>query len=499
MRQDGDVIPQKNNDRRFHSTEWKDLPYFDYLKQSYLLNSEFLAEVADNAVLDDEHKRKFKFFMRQFTDAMSPANFPALNPEAIKLAIETRGESVVRGLKHALGDLEKDRISMTDESAFKVGGNLAISPGAVVFRNDLIELIQYSPTTPQVFERPFLIVPPCINKYYILDLQPENSFVRYCVEQGMSVFLISWRNTPPEMGRTTWDDYLTHGVKQALNVVLEITCAKNINMLGFCVGGTLLACALAALPDDERGQVSSLTLLASMLDFCDVGEIAAYVDQAYVEKLERDFEQGGLLPGRDHAMAFASLRANELISFYVVNNYLKGKEPHAFDLLYWNSDSANLPGPMYAYYVRNMYLENNLKIANKLTMASASIDLGSLEMPAYVLATLEDHIVPWKSAYASAKLLTGDVRFVLAASGHIAGVVNPASKNRRNYWRNDTLSANAEQWFSNAVSIPGSWWGDWSAWLKRHSGKTKVTKKRLGAKDYPVIEAAPGSYVLTRG
>ncbi|MGH8718346.1 MAG: PHA/PHB synthase family protein, partial [Burkholderiales bacterium] len=401
MGANGESRPQPAQDRRFHSPEWKDLPYFDFLKQSYLLNSEFLGQAADNAALDAERKRKLKFFTRQFTDAMSPANFTAFNPEAIKFAVETQGESVVRGLKHALEDLEKGRISMTDESAFRVGGNLAITEGAVVYRNEFFELLQYSPATPQVFERPFLIIPPCINKYYILDLQPENSFVRFCVEQGHSVFLISWRNVPPEMGHANWDDYLTNGIMQGLKVTLAITRAKQINTLGFCVGGTLLACTLAALPAKERSKVASLTLLTSMLDFCDVGEIAAYVDRAYVEKLERDFAHGGLLPGRDLATAFASLRANELIWFYVVNNYLKGKTPLAFDLLYWNSDSANLPGPMYAYYVRNMYLENSLRCPNKLTMGGAAIDLGKLDMPAYVLATLEDHIVPWKSAYAS--------------------------------------------------------------------------------------------------
>jgi len=297
------------------------------------------------------------------------------------------------------------------------------------------------------------------------------------------------------MGQLTWDDYLTRGVMQAMKAALDITRAKQINPLGFCVGGTLLACALAALPPHERSKVTSLTLLTSMLDFCDVGEIGAYVDHAYVEKLERDFSEGGLLPGRDLAMAFASLRANELIWFYVVNNYLKGREPQAFDLLYWNSDSANLPGPMYAYYVRNMYLENNLKVPNKLSMAGAAIDLRVLDMPAYVLATLEDHIVPWKSAYASAQLLKGEVKFVLGASGHIAGVINPASKNRRNYWLNDALPSSAEDWRSTANSVAGSWWNDFSTWLKARSGGMKKAKTKLGAKNYPVIEAAPGSYV----
>lgn len=494
----GAVPPQSCDDRRFHAREWSDLAYFDFLRRRYLLNSEWLAEVVEHAGLEEKRKRKLRFLARQFIDALSPANFFALNPEAIKLSIESNGNSMLQGLKHALEDLEKGRISMTDESAFAVGRNLAMTPGAVVYRNDLIELIQYSPVTEQVFERPLLIVPPCINKYYILDLQPENSFVRYCTEQGISTFLVSWRNVPPEMGRTTWDDYLMGGVMRALRAVLDISLAKKVSVLGFCVGGTLLACALAALPRDGRTKIASMTLLTSMLDFCDVGEIAAYVDDAYVEKLERDFADGGVLPGRDLAAAFASLRANELIWNYVVNNYLKGRQPAAFDLLYWNSDSANLPGPMYSYYVRNMYLENNLKISNRLKMAGESIDIAKLDMPAYVLATLEDHIVPWKSAYASTNLLKGDVRFVLGASGHIAGVVNPASKNRRNYWRNDTLTGDAGEWFTGAASVPGSWWNDWSVWLKNHSGKLRKPRGKLGAKNYPMIEAAPGSYVMTR-
>ena len=483
------------HDRRFHSAEWKELPYFDYLKQYYLLTSQWLMELVESAKLDDEAKKKLRFFTRQYIDAMSPANFPATNPEVLKLAADSKGETINKGLKNFLEDLEKGHISMTDESAFEVGRNLAITRGAVVFENDLIQLIQYSPLTETVSAYPLLIVPPCINKYYVLDMRPENSFVRYAVEQGNNVFIISWRNIPPELGTLTWDDYLEQGVIQAIKVSLAIAGVKKLNALGFCVGGTLLACALAALRAKRRNPAASLTLLATMLDFTDTGEISVYIDSAYVQKLKAEIGTGGLVPGRDLALTFASLRANELVWFYVVNNYLKGKTPYAFDLLYWNSDSANLPGPMYVYYVRNMYLENNLKIPGKLIMCGVPIDLTKNNLPTYVLAAKEDHIVPWKSAYASVSLLKGKIEFILTASGHIAGVVNPTENSKRSYWSGDVISEDPERWLASAQSSPGSWWPHWSAWLKQKSGKQVPAPAMLGSKTYPEIEAAPGRYV----
>ena len=482
------------SDRRFRAQEWRE-PYFSYLAQSYLLTASWVNEIVANAKLEPHARKKAAFFARQLVDAMSPANFPWSNPEALKLAAETQGDSLARGLKNLAKDLDKGLVSMTDESAFEVGRNLAITPGAVVFENDFFQLIQYRPATAEVYKRPLLMVPPCINKYYILDLQPENSFVRFAVEQGHTVFMVSWRNMPAAMGRATWDDYLEHGVIKAIAVTADIGGTDKINALGFCVGGTLLACALAVLRAQGRDPVASLTLLATMLDFRDTGELSVFIDEAYVRKREQDFAEGGLLHGRELALSFASLRANDLIWHYVVNNYLKGGTPEPFDLLYWNGDNTNLPGAMYAYYVRNMYLENRLHTPGALTMCGAAVDLGSIGLPAYLLATREDHIVPWQTAYASTRLLGDDISFVLGASGHIAGVVNPPSKNRRNYWLNDKLGDDPEQWLAAASSHPGSWWTHWSAWLAQHGGGRVAARDTLGGGRYPEIEPAPGRYV----
>ena len=488
------VVEPEPGDRRFRSPEWQQ-PYFNFLAQSYLLNARWLNELIESAQLDPLAKKKLSFYARQYIDAVSPANFPWSNPEALKIAAETKGDSVSRGLRNLAADIERGLVSMTDETAFEVGRNLAITPGAVVFENEFLQLIQYRPQTETVFERPLVIVPPCINKYYILDLQPENSFVRYAVGEGHTVFMVSWRNMPDSMGTATWDDYLENGVMKALDVAQEICGTQKVNALGFCVGGTLLGSALAVRRAKSDERVASLTLLATMLDFSDTGELSVFVDESYVLKRELDFAQGGLLPGRELALTFASLRANDLIWQYVVNNYLKGKTPDPFDLLYWNSDSTNLPGVMYAYYVRNMYLENNLRVPGKLKMCGVPVDLRKIDMPAYVLATREDHIVPWHTAYASARLLRSKVDFVLAASGHIAGVVNPASRNRRNYWVDGKLGKDPERWLKGAQSQQGSWWPHWSAWLARYGGERKPARDSLGSAQYPEVEPAPGRYV----
>jgi polyhydroxyalkanoate synthase len=491
------VATPEPSDRRFRAQEWQE-PYFNYLAQSYLLTARWVDEIVDNAKLEPQAKRKFAFYSRQMVDAMSPANFPWSNPEALKLAAETQGESVTRGLKNLARDLDKGLVSMTDDSAFEVGRNLAVTPGAVIFENEFLQLIQYRPLTETVYRRPLLMVPPCINKYYILDMRPENSLVRYAVEQGHTVFMVSWRNMPAAMGRATWDDYLEHGVIKAIDVVAEICGADKINVLGFCVGGTLLASALAVLRAKGRAPAASLTLLATMLDFSDTGELSVFIDEAYTRKREHDFAEGGVLHGRELALAFASLRANDLIWQYVVINYLKGMTPEPFDLLYWNGDSTNLPGAMYAYYVRNMYLENRLRVPGALTMCGAPADLGGIALPAYVLATREDHIVPWKTAYASARLLGGKIDFVLAASGHIAGVINPVTRNRRNYWLNEQFGDDPERWLAHADTRPGSWWTHWTAWLAQHGGDRAAARTALGTGPYQEIEPAPGRYVKTK-
>ena len=493
------VVATERGDRRFHGEDWRDNPWYSLLKQTYLLNARLLGDMVESAELDEKEKHKLRFFARQFIDSMSPANFAATNPEAMKLALESKGESIRAGVSNLLEDLRRGRIAITDETAFEVGRNVAVSKGSVVFENDLFQLIQYAPLTEEVATRPLLIVPPCINKFYILDLQPENSFVRFACEQGMTVFLVSWRNPDASMGGTTWDDYLEQGAMKAIEAVLAISGADKVNAVGWCVGGTILASALAVLRTRGDKSVSSMTLLTTMLDFGDPGDLGVFIDEQGVSQREQTIGRGGIYAGKELGFVFQTLRANDLIWPYVVSNYLKGKSPEAFDLLYWNADGTNLPGPMYAWYLRNMYLENNLCVPNRLTMCDTSVDLGRIDMPSYVLATQEDHIVPWRSAYRTTQLVGGRTQFVLGASGHIAGVINPASKNKRSYWVDGTLGDDAEQWLASAQSVPGSWWTHWMRWLKPHAGKPLPARKRLGNAAHKPIEPAPGRYVKARG
>jgi polyhydroxyalkanoate synthase len=493
------LVAPEPGDRRFLAKEWRDNPYYDYLKQSYLLAARYLEELVDAADLAPQAKERARFAARQWIDAMCPANFPATNPDALRHALDTRGESVTRGLANLLGDVHKQRISQTQETAFEVGRNLAVTPGEVVYENELIQLIQYQASTAQVARRPLVMVPPCINKYYILDLQPENSFVAYAVAQGNTVFMVSWRNVEEPQGQYSWDDYLEQGVFQALRVAKEIAKSDQVNALGFCVGGTLLGAGLAVLSEKDPELVASATFLAAMLDFSETGQIGLFVDEAGVAAREASIGSGGILPGRDLAFVFSSLRANDLIWPYVVNNYLLGGEPAAFDLLYWNSDSTNLPGPMYCYYLRNTYLENRLREPGALVNCGVPVDLGNVKLPVFVLATREDHIVPWRSAYRTLGLVgSGDKTFVLGASGHIAGVVNPAAKNRRSHWVREPYPAEPEEWFSQAQEIQGSWWPRWSDWLADHSGGTRKAPAKPGSAKCKPIEPAPGRYVKHR-
>jgi polyhydroxyalkanoate synthase len=483
-------------DRRFAAPEWTELPYFALLKQGYLLGAEYLRDCVALAPLPPAERHRLAFMTRQYLDALAPTNFPATNPEVVKRALATDGSSLAQGLANLAADARKGRISMTDERAFAVGRNLAVTPGRVVFRNELIEVIQYAATTPRVHRRPLVVVPPCINKYYILDLQPENSFVRYAVGEGHTVFTVSWRNVPAELGLLSWDDYLARGALTAIRVAKEITGSARVNALGFCVGGTLLACTLAVLAARGDRSVASATFLTTMLDFEDPGEIGVFVSDEFLAAREPALLAGQRIHGRELAGAFASLRANDLVWNYVVGNYLKGETPPPFDLLYWNSDSANLPGPMFVYYLRNMYLANRLRAPGALTMAGERIDLGAVTVPAYVFATREDHIVPWRSAYRTTRLLGGDVTFTLGASGHIAGVVNPPAKARRNYWSNESVAGGADAWLAGAESRPGSWWPHWAAWLARHGGARRPAPKQEGSALHPALDAAPGRYVL---
>ncbi|HKW36764.1 MAG TPA: class I poly(R)-hydroxyalkanoic acid synthase [Burkholderiales bacterium] len=486
-----------SDDRRFSSPEWRRDPWFDYLRRSYLINSQILVEWVEALDIDAPAKERLRFVARQFADAMCPANFAATNPEVLRLALETKGESLARGIRQLTEDVHKGRISTTDESRFEIGRNVAVTEGAVVFENDLIQLIQYRPLTDTVFRRPLVMIPPCINKYYVLDLQPDNSLVRYALQQGHGVFMVSWRNVEKDLGHLTWDDYV-ESVLEALDVARSISGSGSVNALGFCVGGTLLGVALAVASARGETSVESATFLASMLDFSDTGEIGLFIDEPSVELREASIGKGGIMPGRDLALVFSALRANDLVWPYVVNNYLKGKSPDAFDLLYWNADSTNLPGPMYCWYVRNTYLENKLREPGGASVLGVPVDFGKIAVPAYVLATREDHIVPWRTAYRTTQLLGGDARFVLGASGHIAGVVNPASRNRRSYWTGTHQHAEADVWFSAAAEKSGSWWADWIDWLGRHGGKRAKARARLGSSRFKPGERAPGTYAKHR-
>ncbi len=492
-------VAPESGDRRFAAPEWHDSPVFDYFHQSYLLSSRYLQKMVEAMPAESEQYRdRLRFFARQMIDALAPSNFAATNPEFIKQALATQGRSITDGINNLIRDYEKGRISMTDEAAFELGRNIATTPGSVVFENEVMQLIQYAPLTSTVNKRPVLVVPPCINKFYIMDLQPDNSLIRYMIEQGNTVFLISWRNPREEQGHLTWDDYIENGPIAALKVTRAISRSRMVNAVGFCVGGTMLASALAVLAARGDNDIASLTLLTTLLDFSDTGEIGIFIDEQSVQERERTIGKGGLLPARDLQNTFSFLRANDLVWNYVTNNYLKGKQPAAFDLLYWNSDSTNLPGPFAAWYIRNMYLENSLRVPGKLTMCGEKVDLGRLKMPAYLFAAREDHIVPWQSAYQTTKLIGGECRFVLGASGHIAGVINPAGKNKRNYWVNDDAGLPAQAWLEKATDLPGSWWRDWAAWFAAHGGGERAAPKRTGNAKYPPIEPAPGRYVKER-
>ena len=492
------MVTPDRGDRRFSAEGWRDNPWYSLLKQSYLLNARLLGDIVESAALDEKQKHKLRFFARQFIDSMSPANFAATNPEALKAAVESKGESLRAGLGNLLDDMKKGRIAITDETAFEVGRNVAVSKGSVVFENELFQLIQYAPLTEKVATRPLLIVPPCINKFYILDLQPENSFVRFACEQGLTVFLVSWRNPDASLSETTWDDYLESGAMKAIEIALAISGADKVNALGWCVGGTILSSALAVMRGRNDRTVASLTLLTTMLDFREPGDLGVFIDEEGVSKREQSIGGGGIYSGKELGFVFQTLRANDLIWPYVVSNYLKGKAPEAFDLLYWNADATNLPGPMYAWYLRNLYLENSLCVPDRLTMCGASVDLGKVDMPSYVLATQEDHIVPWRSAYRTTQLVGGKTQFVLGASGHIAGVINPASKNKRSYWTGGKLGDDPEQWLASAQAAQGSWWTHWMRWQKPQAGKSVAARTKLGNAKHKPIEPAPGRYVKAR-
>lgn len=490
-------------DKRFADPAWQSSTMHAFNAAAYSLNAKFLAAMADAVQVPPKAKQKIRFAVEQMVNAMSPANFLFSNPEAQQKLIETKGASLTNGLKHLFEDMQKGRISQSDETAFEVGRNVAITEGAVVFENELFQLLQYKPLTDKVYERPLLLVPPCINKYYILDLQAHNSFVRYAVEQGHTVFLISWRNADATIAHATWNDYIEDGVLQAMHVAQAITRQDKINVLGFCVGGTMLTNALALACARGEAPAASLTLLTTFLDFSDTGILDVYIDEGKIKEIEQEIGSGGLMKGLDFNAAFASLRSNELIWNYVASNYLKGENPAPFDMLYWNADSTNLPGPMYCWYVRNTYLENNLKQFGKFMLGDKPIDLRQIDAPSFIYGSREDHIVPWTSAYESVNILNRKKpqqnRFVLGAAGHIAGVINPPGKSRRQYWINEVQDGlDALSWLAGAQEVAGSWWPAWTEFLVSHSGAQVKARSKLGNAKFKPIEAAPGRYVKAK-
>jgi polyhydroxyalkanoate synthase len=487
-------------DRRFSGDAWAQNPMAGFLAANYLLNARTLMQLADAVEGDEKTRQRVRFSVQQWIDAAAPSNFLAFNADAQKKAIETKGESISQGLQILLKDLRQGHVSQTDESIFEVGRNVATTEGAVVYEHELFQLIEYKPLTAQVHERPMLFVPPCINKYYIMDLQPENSLIRYTVEQGHRLFVVSWRNVDDSLVNKTWDDYIEDAVIHAIDLVQEIGGAKTIDMLGFCVGGTILTTALGVLAARGQQPAASVTLLTTFLDFSATGILDIFIDEAAVRLREMTIGAEaptgpGLLKGSELATTFSFLRPNDLVWNYVIGNYLKGEMPPPFDLLYWNSDSTNLPGPMYCWYLRHTYLEDKLKVPGALTVCGEKLDLSKIEAPFYLYASREDHIVPWDSAYLNTRIISGPKRFVVGASGHIAGVINPPAKKKRSYWTNDSLPASADQWLAGSTEHVGSWWPDWAEWLKGHAGKLKAAPKTYGNKKYQQIEAAPGSYV----
>ncbi len=495
------VVQPTTEDRRFKDALWDENYVFDFIKQSYLLSARWLqGTVREVEGLDDKTARKVDFYTRQFVDAMAPSNFAMTNPEVLRETLETGGENLVKGLSNLLGDLERGKgklqIRMTDMAAFKVGENIAVTPGSVVYQNDLMQLLQYKPTTDEVAKAPLLIVPPWINKFYILDLREKNSFIKWAVAQGHTVFVISWVNPDSELADATFADYMTKGPLAALDAIEAATGERLVNIIGYCLGGTLTASTLAYMAVKNDKRIASATFFTTMVDFEEAGELSVFIDEEQLAALEEKMHERGYLEGSDMATTFNMLRANDLIWSFVVNNYLMGKEPFPFDLLYWNADSTRMPAAMHSFYLRQMYQENRLS-RGKVKLLGTKIDLTKIDVPVFILSTREDHIAPWKSTYAATQLYAGPTTFCLAASGHIAGVVNPPAAGKYCHWVNDKLPRKPEQWLETATQKPGSWWPLWDEWAKGHGGGT-VPARTPGDGKLAVIEAAPGSYVKVK-
>jgi polyhydroxyalkanoate synthase len=489
------VIQADPKDKRFRDDAWQQNEIFDFIKQSYLLSARYVTKtVGDVEGLDPKTARKVDFYARQFVDAMSPSNFVLTNPEVLRKTAETGGENLLRGLNNLLTDLERGHgklsIKMTDRDAFKLGENIAVSPGKVVYQNELMQLIQYSPSTDAVLKRPLLILPPWINKFYILDLRPKNSFVRYAVSQGHTVFMVSWVNPDEQLADAGFEDYMKKGVFAALDAIERATGERDVNAIGYCLGGTLLGTTLAWMARKGDDRIKSATFFVTMLDFQEAGELGVFIDEEQLKALEEKMNARGYLDGAEMSTTFNMLRANDLIWSFVVNNYLLGNEPFPFDLLYWNSDATRMPARFHSFYLRHMYQENLLAQPDAIELDGVKLDLGQIKVPAYFLSTREDHIAPWRSTYRGTQLLGGENRFVLAASGHIAGVVNPPEGGKYNHWVNNALPPDPQAWLEGATEMAGSWWPDWNRWVT-----AKAPAKVAARTPTDAGEDAPGGYV----
>ena len=489
------VIAEDQKDKRFKDEAWRENEVFDFIRQSYLLSARYMQGLVHDAEgMDEKTAQKVDFYTRQFVDAMSPTNFALTNPEVLRRTAETGGENLLKGLSNLLTDLERGqgnlRIRMTDESKFKVGENIAVTPGKVVYQNDLMQLIQYTPTTEKVLKRPLLILPPWINKYYILDLRPKNSFIRWAVDQGHTVFVVSWVNPDAKLAEKGFEDYMLEGPYAALDAIEKATGEKAVNAIGYCLGGTLLSATLAHMAVRRDTRIKSATFFTTMVDFTEAGELGVFIDEEQLNALEAKMQKRGFLEGREMATTFNMLRANDLIWSFVVNNYLLGQDPFPFDLLYWNDDSTRMPARMHSFYLRRMYQQNDLIKPGGIELLGVKLDLRKIKLPTYILSTREDHIAPWASTYRATQTYTGDIRFVLAASGHIAGVVNPPDAGKYSHWVNAELPADPEAWLAGSTELAGSWWPDWQRWVSGQDPAQVPARQPKNA-----IEDAPGSYV----
>jgi polyhydroxyalkanoate synthase len=498
------VAEPAKGDKRFTDPAWKDEVVFDYLKQSYLLTARWLQQTVKQVDgVDDKTAQKVDFYTRQFIDAMSPSNFALTNPQVLKATMETKGENLIKGLQNLLTDLERGKgtlaIRQTDMDAFKVGGNVATSPGKVVYQNALMQLLQYAPATAEVYTMPLLIVPPWINKFYILDLKPENSFIKWATEQGYTVFVISWVNPDEQLAKLTFEDYMKLGPLAALDAIEQATGEKKVSAIGYCIGGTLMATTLAYMAARGDDRIAACTFFTAQVDFSEPGELGVFIDEDQLASVEQLMSKKGYLEGAEMATTFNMLRANDLIWSFVVNNYLMGKDPFPFDLLFWNADATRMPGVMHSYYLRNMYQKNLLVQPGGLTIDNVPIDLRRISIPIYLQAGKDDHIAPARSVYKATQIFSGPVRFMLAGSGHIAGVVNPPRNRKYQHWLNETPKnpPTLDEWRAGAQEFPGSWWPDWDKWLSAKSGP-KVPARVPGQGGLPAIEDAPGSYVKVR-